>query len=903
MKIYDLKVSKMKNPLGIRIEDIFFSCKTDKSTDLEFSLFSEEMTEVHSEKISRNNLAAFRVGYSWSSGTKYFWLLRSDEAESEMQHFETPAVLDAPVIRAAGNISCPVFSKTFHLPAGFRDELKSARLYISGLGLYRAFINGRRVGNDYLSPFYNDYDAYVRYQTYDIAGLLEETNTVEVFTGDGWFKGRFGIDGHGADTWGDSYYLSALLRIHDINGSVFETATDETWKTAESVIKQTSIYDGEFRDDSAPCSDNGVSISADRKFNLIPDFTHPVRKMRELKPTLYTSPEGELILDFGQNMVGFCGFYSRLKKGEEILLQYGEVLQNGCFYRDNLRSAKAEYRYISDGTQKQVEPWFTFYGFRYVKVTGPATVNPDDFTGVVLYSELDQTIEFDSGSPKLNRLVENTLWSQRGNFLDVPTDCPQRDERLGWTADTQVFVNTGCYNMDCYNFYRKYMRDLRYEQETYYNGDIPMYAPSLKKSAGDGGAVWADAGVIIPWNVYYAYGDKVLLSENYPMMKDYVQTLIVRDAADGGTHIIRSGFTFGDWLAQDGISEQSMIGGTEDVFIKTAYYFHAVSLISKAAEVLSEKEDYCEYSLLAEKIKTSLINEYFTPSGRFALDTQTSFILVLKFGLYPDRERVLKAFRERLRKDLFKMKSGFTGTPMMLPVLFENGMDEEAYRILFNEEIPGWMYAVNLGATTIWERWNSLLPDGTISGIHMNSLNHYAYGSVCEAVYAHIAGLQPAEPGWGSVIIAPKPNHRLKSASIRFNSPKGVYSVEWAITSDGDIQASVEIPSGCFGELILPAHPEEKKIQAAEGRHQFKYRPEIDYLHPYNTNSLILDILKNTDAEAVFREELPRAFAIVTGENRDFLPNPLFSLAFIEMFGAGFEDIERTGRRLEQISV
>lgn len=317
-----------------------------------------------------------------------------------------------------------------------------------------------------------------------------------------------------------------------------------------------------------------------------------------------------------------------------------------------------------------MEPFFTFYGFRYVKVSGISKVDPKDFTGVVLYSDLQQTLQVSTNDVKINRLMQNSLWGQRGNFMDVPTDCPQRDERLGWTADAQVFVNTACYHMDCYSFYKKYLKDLRYDQKVYYEGDIPMYSPSLKKAAGNGGAVWADAGTIIPWNLYQAYGDERRLNENYSMMKEYTDTLIMVDKKDGNRHMITSG----------------------------------------------------------------------------------------------------------------------------------------AYRILFNEDFPGWLYAVNLGATTIWERWNSMLPDGRVNGMNMNSFNHYAYGSVCEAIYQYIAGLRFTKAGCKSALIAPKLNYRLKHMKLSFDSPLGMYQIEWVIQEDGVFQMDVIIPYGATARILLPSH-------------------------------------------------------------------------------------------------
>lgn len=897
MRIFNLKINHMTNPIGIGTKSLQFSFKATIGNKYEIIVCEEKLENiVFRKRIGLNEIGSFYLSYDFKPGKVYYWVVETKGYKSDPAFFETALPLDCNFITPRKEISCPLIWKEFDL-----GKVRKARLYMTGLGLYKVFLNGMRVGDNYLTPLFNDYDAYVRYQTYDITDLLDENNKLEVILGDGWYKGRFGLNGHGGNTYGDKYLLCAKVVVEQDDGSIIEIETDPTWKATESVIIDTSIYDGETRDDrrKSELISNCEVYKTD--YVTVPDFSSQVKCKMELIPSLYISPKGEQILDFGQNMVGFCRFTCREEEGSQILLEYGEVLQEECFYNENLRSAKASYQYVSDGTEKKIEPFFTYYGFRYVRVSGIKQVNPEDFIGIVLYSDITNTLQVETDNIKINRLIQNSMWGQRGNFLDVPTDCPQRDERLGWTADTQVFVDTACYHMDCYNFYKKYMMDLRYDQTRYYNGDIPMYSPSLKKQAGNGGAVWADAGTIIPWKVYQAYGDIKLLEDNYSMMKDYVDTLIERDRNDGNYHIITSGFTFGDWLAQDGVCEQAMIGGTDNNYIKSIYYFNSLKLVAKTANLLKKKEDEKYYHMLSKDVKKAILKEYFSESGRLAIDTQTAYVLSLYYQVYKVKDKVIEGLRTRLNKDFYKIKSGFTGTPLMLPVLFGNGMTNDAYRILFNEKCPGWLYAVNLGATTIWERWNSLLADGTISGINMNSLNHYAYGSVCEAIYAHIAGLKCTKAGWVSASIEPKPNYRLKHMDISFESPRGVYKVKWEILKDGMFQLDVMIPYGTTAIIKLPDHEQNISKIVGAGTYHYCYRPVIDYLHPFDEYSIVMDILANEEATKILKEKLPKAYEKVTGENEEFLGLTLKSLGYIAMFETNPIEVENVGKKLKEI--
>ena len=749
-------------------------------------------------------------------------------------------------------VECPRIWKEF--AAG---PVKRATLVITGLGLYRAMINGKRVGEDYLTPGFNDYDAYLRAQTYDVTGLIRSGNRLEVWLGNGWYKGRLGYDGGKENRWGTRYLLGIRLEMESEDGSVQLLESDGTWLAGQSPVVSGNIYDGEVRDDTRPVGEILPCEPVDTEYRIVPPVSPAIRVKAALKPSLIRTPAGENVLDFGQNMAGIIRFTNRLPAGQTIRIRTGEVLQEGNFYRDNLRTAASEFVYTSDGIEKEVEPLFTFFGFRYAKVEGPAEVCPEDFTALALSSDLRETLKAETGHEKLNRLMQNCLWGQRSNFLDVPTDCPQRDERLGWTADTQVFVNTACYQMDCRAFYRKYMMDMRCDQTKYYAGDIPAYSPSLKGEAIHGGAVWADAGVIIPWHVYMNYGDTDLLRENYPMMRDYTEYLIAADTACGGSHLIFPSFTFGDWLARDGMGPQSLKGGTSDALIQGVYYMNSVSLAGKAARVIGESADAERYESLAASIREALLDEYVSPNGNLCVDTQTAYVLALHYGIFRDRAKMVSGFLKRLERDFFRITCGFTGAPLILPVLFDNGLDDIAYRMLLTEEYPGWLYAVNLGATTVWERWNSLEPDGRISGTGMNSLNHYAYGSVCEAVYSRVMGLRNAAPGWKRALIAPRMDPRLGHASVRFDSPSGLWKVAWMIEDDGSAVLNLTVPEGAGAHVVLQDHPRHFETDVQAGSYTWHWKPAADWKHPFSAHSRLQDLLDNPQAASAVRRYVP----------------------------------------------
>ena len=652
--------------------------------------------------------------------------------------------------------------------------------------------------------------------------------------------------------------MHILIEYND--GTFINILTDESWKVKQSKEVINGIYDGEIIDYNLPDGAFEDVIISKEKFNLIPEFNQLIVEKDILYPDLYISPINEQILDFKQNMVGFVRYKGYLKKNQELLLLHGEVLQNGCFFNKNYRTAKAILIYKSDGKERIYEPKFTYFGFRYVSVKGLTKVAPEDFEGIVIYSDLEKTIECKTDNEKINKLIQNAFWGQRGNFLDIPTDCPQRDERMGWTGDTQVFLNTACYNMDSYNFYKKYMYDLRGDQIMYYNKGIPAYSPSLKGQANEGGAVWEDAATIIPWNYYMNYGDINILKYFYPMMKDYVETLIDKDLDQGNFHLILKGMTYGDWLGLDGVSDSpdNRFGGTDNGFIMSVYYYHSVELITITAKELGNENDYNIYNDLKNKIYNALLSEYFSPEGKLKLDTQTSYVLCLQYKIYKNKDIIINDFKKRIKKDLYHIKTGFTGTPLLLLTLYDNGMDDIAYRILYNEEYPGWLYEINLNATTIWERWNSLLENGTISDNLMNSFNHYAYGSVCETIYSRIAGLRNIKPGWKKVIIQPHLNYRMKKMEFSYNSISGKFIINWN-WNNTLFKINIIIPYGCKAEIILPNN-EIHNVNG--GLYKFEIPLSNNIYAPFSIDTPIIDIIKNKQGAEIIKNLLPKIYNI-----------------------------------------
>ena len=893
--IRNCQVCHLDNPLGFRMDDTLMfrwtaedlpGTRTDTARIViyELSPSGEKIAVARDTGFTHLDSLAAEIRLPLKPETRYAWnvTVRTDTGAEEAgpeQYFETGR-MDIPW--HARWIGCddtdprhPVFSKEIH-PSG---KVVRARLYITGLGLYEASVDGQKIGNEFLTPGCNNYSSWIQVQTFDVTDLITDGCTLSVTLGNGWYKGRFGFTVLPEPWYGNSWKLLAELVLCLDDGTEQYIGTDESWQVTRSSITFSNIYDGEHRDDTLPPVPAVPARLTDAPEGRLTDrLSVPVTVAEELpvKEKILT-PAGETVMDMGQNIAGIF----RLKlhhpaRGKRIHLQFGEVLQDGCFYRDNLRSAKAEYWYTSDGSDTTLQPAFTFYGYRYVKIEGIENPDPADFTALVLTSSMNRTGELHTGDERINRLIANADWSRKDNFIDVPTDCPQRDERMGWTGDAEVFCPTALFESDATAFYRKFLYDLRTEQKSL-GGMVPVVIPSFdqKKLCG---AAWSDAATIMPWTIYQYTGDASVLRESFDSMKDWVEYMRTREE-DG--HRWMKQFQFGDWLALDGDGKKdSVFGGTDNGFIAEVYYLYSTRITAQSAALIGRDEDAAAYGKLAEDILRDIRFTFFTPAGHCSIRTQTACLLSLAHGLSPRPETVASDLKDLLLHSDNKLKTGFIGTPMLCEALSETGNPYLAWQILFNEEFPGWLYEINLGATTIWERWNSLEPDGHVSSTGMNSFNHYSYGAIVTWIRERAAGLRrdPEVPGFRKVIYAPEPHIRLKYADVSYDSAAGRWSAHWELSSERAISVRLHVPFNCTADVILPKAPAtvyedrlnplfasvteegEKRIcHVGPGDYSVEYMAAEPFRRIWNTSLTLRELLSYPACARTIREVCPAA--------------------------------------------
>ena len=786
----------------------------------------------------------------------------------------------------------PCFQKNFS--AG---KIRWARLYIAGLGLYSASLNGQKIGNEVLTPYYSDYHTECQYQTYDVTDLLQEENVLQVSLGNGWYKGRFGL-GDRKENFGSRFQMVAELHLEDENGQKTIIASDESWTYHGSDTAVSDIYDGETLDhllwSEKENPEKQVKVT-DYNGQLVERYSLPVceQETMSVKEVLHT-PAGETVLDFGQNFSGYPVFYASLPRGTQITLDFGEILQDGNFCNSNYRSAKSQFVYRSDGRSEWVRPQFTFFGFRYVRVSGwPGEVSEKDFLGKALYSTMERTGNIECGLPGVNRLFQNALWGQKSNFIDFPTDCPQRDERLGWTGDAQVFAETASYNMETAAFYAKFLHDLRAEQKKL-NGILPGVIPVFDPKGAICSSVWGDLATILPSVLYWHYGDIAALERDYPMMKDWVDAIDRMDEARGRQYLYNFGDQLGDWLALDGRTEQSCAGGTDPYFIGSCYYANSLRLTAKAADALGWDAEAKYYDVHAKKVRAAILAEYFAPSGRLCIDTQTAYIVALAFGIWRDKEVLVRDLRKRFYQDSYRLTGGFVGAPLLCRVLAENGMSEEAWYFLLQKDYPGWMHCVDLGATTIWERWNSVLDDGHLSGTMMNSLNHYAFGAVVEFLYRDAAGLQPLEPGFRRVRIAPQVNAAVGYLNMQYDSPYGTYVSSWKLCEDDSWEVRIQVPFGCTALICLP---DDREMEVGCGNFCYNCKTNRSP-RAFGRHTPFKVLADNPDALEAIGTVSPRLQRRLSGRDPEFLNETIETLANQPLYMGFTSDVQD---RLEQV--
>ncbi len=673
--------------------------------------------------------------------------------------------------------------------------IKDARLYITALGLYRAEINGQPVSSDYFAPGWTDYQKRIQYQTYDVTKLLRTgRNAIAVDLAPGWYAGNVGS--LGPNQYGQLPYLRAQLELRYTDGSSEQIATDGNWKSTLGPLVSSDLIMGEQYDArlatpgwSSPHYDDKnwkqVRIGPNVNAALVAQVDPPIRVEREIKPIKVTRTKPDTyIYDMGQNMVGVVGLHTRGKRGQVITLRYGEVLNaDGTLYTDNLRTAKATDQYIMSGQGKEeFAPAFTFHGFRYVEVSG-STSRPE-IVGRVLHTAMPVTMSFATNVQMLNQLQHNIVWGQRGNFLSVPTDTPARDERLGWTGDIAAFAGTAAYNMQTLSFLEKWLTDLRDTQSA--NGVFADVAPTIQ-GIGNAGAGWGDAGVIVPWTLYEHYGDVRVLEQNFAAMDKWLSYLEANSK-----DYLRPSSGYGDWLNVNDETPKDLIA--------TAFFAESARTVGKAARALHK--DPRRYDELFTNIRTAFIRKYVYPDGKLTVETQTAYALALTMDLVPAELRKPAADRlVQLIKDKdWHLSTGFLGTPRLLPALSETGHDDVAYRVLLQKTFPSWGYQISKGATTMWERWDGIRPDGSFQNKAMNSFNHYAYGSVGEWMYENVAGIQATAPGFQRFVVKPVTGDGVQSVDASYVSGYGKIAVRWSDAGD-KAGLSVSIPVNTSAEI------------------------------------------------------------------------------------------------------
>jgi alpha-L-rhamnosidase len=824
---YHLKIAVDKDKISTYINNQL----VDTTTDASFSYGDIGFREDGAESALFDN-----VKISNNEGT----VLWSEEfLEPEQISFNGGSVVDGKLKvmgqyswQSSDKDSAPQLRKEFSVS----KEIERARVYSSALGLYELNLNGEKVGADYFAPGWTDYNKRVQYQTYDVTKMLKQgKNAIGAILGEGWYAGK--IAWFGKNQYGNNPALLMQLVIEYSDGTKETITTDNSWKAAKGPIIANDIYAGETYDarkelngwNQPGYDDSGwkaVKVKDDYKGKLVAQADPPVQVEQEIKPKKVTEPKpGVFVFDLGQNMVGSVRLKVKGNAGKVVTIRHGEVLSpDGTVYTANLRSAEATDRYILKGEEDEVyEPRFTFHGFRYVEITGyPGTPTVDAITGRVMHTAAPFTGKFETSSDMLNQLQSNITWGQRGNFLSIPTDTPARDERLGWTGDINVFIGAATFNMNVAKFLgTKWLTDLRDAQSA--DGAFPDVAP--KACCGEGSAGWGDAGVTVPYTIWQRYGDTRVIEENYDAMVKWIDYL--KENSNG---YIRPNSGYGDWL--------NINDNTPNDFIGTAYFAYSTKLLSEMAKAIGKEDDAQKYEQLFNDIKTALIKSYVLDDGRLKVESQTGYVLALYMDLLPDSKRKIAAERlvDLIKSRDWHLSTGFLGTRDLLPVLAENGYLDVAYRLLNNDTFPSWGYQIKNGATTMWERWDSIKPDGTFQDVGMNSFNHYAYGAVGDWMYQNIAGIQPEpkDPGYKSFIIKPRPGGNLTHAKGEYDSEYGKITSDWKY--EGDVfNLSITVPVNTTSTVYVPA---ENKLAVVEARKLAETSEGVKFLKMEDGNAV-----------------------------------------------------------------
>lgn len=699
----------------------------------------------------------------------------------------------------------------------------SARLYLTAHGIVEFTINGRRIGDDVFAPGWTAYEKRLRYRSYDITEHLQAgQNQLQALLGNGWYRGQL-VWPENRSSYGDRLALLAQLEVTYADGSREVFGTDAGWQAVSSSILFDDFYDGQRRDlriDDSPAGKpiDSVEVRGAASERLVAPAGPPVRVTETLPAVqLITSPSGKTIIDFGQNLVGWVRLKVNGTSGDEVVVRHAEVLEHGELGVRPLRSALATSAYILSGQPDEIlQPTLTFHGFRYAEIDGVHGLSLSDVDALVLGTDLERTGWFDSSDSRLNRLHENVVWSTRGNFLAVPTDCPQRDERLGWTGDIQVFAPTATTLFDTAGFLSEWLEDLAAEQKP--DGGVPFVVPDVLRDPDPAAAAWSDAATIVPDALHLAYGDVGVLERQYSSMRAWVEKVRGMVGAD---LLWTTGGPFGDWLDPTAPPEDAAKAQADPDVVATAYFALSSGILAKTAALLGRQADADDYADLERKVRAAFVSAYVDDAGVVRSDCQTVYALAITGDLFEnDRQRdgAGRRLAELVIDADYRVSTGFVGTPLILDALTMAGREDLAYRMLLTDACPSWLYAVSMGATTIWERWDSMLPDGSINPGTMTSFNHYAYGAVADWMYRCVAGLAPTSPGFRTIEVRPLVTGDLSSASARRLSPYGEIAVSWRL-ENGRTQLSLSVPYGVTAEVWMPGATAAMTVE--HGDHEF----------------------------------------------------------------------------------
>ncbi|MEM1137419.1 MAG: glycoside hydrolase family 78 protein [Bacteroidota bacterium] len=857
--VKNLQVEHRRKPIGLDVKQPRFSWQlTSEKRNTMQSAYEIRVAKKEADLKRGKNL-------TWSSGkvnsdqsvyvkyagaelesdTKYFWQVKiwdnttKSSKWSEVAFWQT-AFLDNESWQAEWIVPgyeedtvqrpSPYFRKEFTTA----KSIQSATAYVTAHGFYEAFINGKRLGDAWLTPGWTSYKNRLQYQVYDVTSHLQGgQNAIGVSLASGWYRGKLAWK-DGINHFGKDIALLFQLQITYTDGTEAIIKSDNTWKCSTGPIISAEIYDGEVYDARKEIQGwyqtgfddsnwSKVTLKDFDKSHLIATYNEPVRKKENFQPiNIFKTSNNELVADFGQNLVGWVQLKVKGKAGDKIDVYHAEVLdKEGNFYTTNLRAANQKNTYILKGGEEEFyEPHFTFQGFRYIKIEGfPGELTKDNLTAVALYSDMEKTGTFTSSDSLINQLQHNIQWGQRGNFLDVPTDCPQRDERLGWTGDAQAFARTAAYNFDVKNFFSKWLQDLEVDQ---INGSVPHVIPNVLGEKAHGSAGWADAATIIPWTMYLAYGDTAVLEAQYESMKAWVEYIKSKSKND----LWNTGFHFGDWLfyrPDDDNSGRAAV--TDKYLIAQSFYAHSTDLLVKTAKVLGKTDDIEKYKKLLKNIKAAYNKEYVTGNGRLVSSTQTAYVLALQFDMLPEnlRQQAAERLVQNIKDYNYHLTTGFLGTPYLCHVLSAYGYNDVAYTLLMQKKYPSWLYPVTMGATTIWERWDGIKPDSTFQTPSMNSFNHYAYGAIGDWMYRNTTGIDTEEsaPGYKKITIKPVIGGGFTHAKATYASNYGEILSGWEMT-ENELTMSVNIPVNTTATVYIPTDSREAVTESGKLLNEIK---------------------------------------------------------------------------------